>query len=954
MTNSGQNFYQCVLIVEGVEVVVDGQRVDQWTVKCQSSRYVYSQEVGNKLVPLKLRWNRGFDIDNPDNVRVNLYKCDGGRSNCGFCHQANPKYHCGWCESGDEEHKCTIVSKCSQVTHWLTRDKICPDPTITQVKPVAGPIEGGTTLTIRGYSLGKNESNVKQVSVAGIPCVPISSGYKEAEQIQCVTSPSGSIVSGKVQITIGDSGDQVSYTGISIEDFSYVVSKIDGLTPQKGPQSGGTTVTISGENLYAGSVITATVAGYPCRITESSYDAITCLTSASDSSFASGGVTLTFDDVTKTNTDAIYRYMEDPVIQQLSRYKAFVSGGNKIEVTGRSLDIVHTRIMRVYIAGKHYDEGCTLNSPTSMVCRAPDVSASGIQPTAEWPYESDFGFIMDNVANTTHLRHDLAPFTYYPDPTYRKFEDGIESYNPADKERLIVAGENLDLASDEEDIVVKIGDSVCAMMSLDSDHLTCLPQEDLQHESLIGTELEVTILHGNIHVSIGMLRITASPPVHVYLGFLIGMVVLGVIISVAFAIAIAALVKSKKKAAKSQYQMVKLETRVQILQCELENVYDEAETGSGNSYETLDFCPGNDDSIGKTGVIDMEDHSGKNAAESVDDDNDASSTKALAQDGQEMCTNVACQNEYLRHRHDISSPGRLGYADTKNNGGGDVAESEVNGECINIERRDHLTSVQLNEYENTKSDDNTLDTFVSHDSLAGEACNVSLDGYKSMGIKRHEFENANHNTDIVNGTGSSEEYYTYMRSMTTFVGHKNDSQCDDTQSLEPHEYENTKCNDKADNNIESGCKEECVRNHTSYWYKGIGSEKDTTSSELHGVENTRNNSPENNNVNAFANAVNRRTMAIDDELKAARNEDEITPIALHEIENKKCTDNADIDVKSEEDEACMHNGSSCAPKNIGDGVIGVINITSSNLHGSENANSNDEGNALQNDPSKLM
>ncbi|XP_070559695.1 plexin-A2-like [Ptychodera flava] len=506
---SGQSGYQCVLIIEGVEVVVDGQRVDEQTVRCQSSKYVYAQEVSNMLVPLKLRWKSGFDVDNPDNVQVNLYKCDVGRSNCGVCHQADLKYECGWCESRDEEQKCTVVSKCSQVTHWLTRDKICPDPTISEMKPMAGPIEGGTTLTIRGYNLGKNASNVKEVTVVGFPCTPVPSGYKIAQQVQCVTSPSDSENSGKVQITIGDTGDQVTYTGTSTEDFSYVVSKIDGLTPVKGPQSGGTIVTISGENLNAGSVITATVAEYPCHITESSFDAITCVTSASDSSFPSGGVTVTFDGVAKTNTDAIYRYMADPVIQQLSRYEAFVRGGSKIEVTGGNLDIVQTRIMRVYIKGRYYDAGCNLKSSTLMECYTPDVSASGIQPTAEEPYECDFGFIMDSVANTTHLKDSLEPYFYYPNPKYIDFEDGVKVYAGAGKEPLVIAGENLNLASNEVDVIVKIGDEFCEVTSLAWNQLTCSPPERPRGDSQ-EKGLEVTIYHGNVNVSIGVLKYSSS------------------------------------------------------------------------------------------------------------------------------------------------------------------------------------------------------------------------------------------------------------------------------------------------------------------------------------------------------------------------------------------------------------------------------------------------------------
>ncbi|XP_070558709.1 plexin-A3-like isoform X2 [Ptychodera flava] len=131
-----------------------------------------------------------------------------------------------------------------------------------------------------------------------------------------------------------------------------------------------------------------------------------------------------------------------------------------------------------------------------MECRAPDISTSGIKPTAKGPYYCDFGFIMDNVNSTNHLGDDLVPFTYYPDPEYRKFENWVKIYNLVDEEHLLVTGENLNLASDKDDVIVKIGDHLCAMMSLNSDHLTCLPQGSLQQGSQIGNTLKVTHRRG--------------------------------------------------------------------------------------------------------------------------------------------------------------------------------------------------------------------------------------------------------------------------------------------------------------------------------------------------------------------------------------------------------------------------------------------------------------------------
>ncbi|XP_077862313.1 plexin-A2-like [Saccoglossus kowalevskii] len=261
----GQTGYECILHIEGAEVITTGERESSESIKCRSFKYMYSEDVISKLVTLQLKWNNDFEIDNPDNVQVNLYKCDVGRSNCGKCQQAELKYQCGWCNSVNEQ-KCTVINKCNPRNSWLTSEEICPNPTITKIKPEAGPIEGGTRLTIMGYNLGKNVSHVKNVDVAGLGCLPQSDGYRIAEQVQCLTSASNGVHSGHVSITIGN--NLMSYSGVSTGQFSYVVVKIYNIFPMKGAQSGGTKVTVVGENMNAGSNITATIAGLKCYVTE--------------------------------------------------------------------------------------------------------------------------------------------------------------------------------------------------------------------------------------------------------------------------------------------------------------------------------------------------------------------------------------------------------------------------------------------------------------------------------------------------------------------------------------------------------------------------------------------------------------------------------------------------------------------------------------------------------------
>lgn len=54
---------------------------------------------------------------------------------------------------------------------------------LIQVSPVAGPLEGGTLVTIQGLNLGLSFSElVGNVEVAGVQCTPQEEGYITAEQ----------------------------------------------------------------------------------------------------------------------------------------------------------------------------------------------------------------------------------------------------------------------------------------------------------------------------------------------------------------------------------------------------------------------------------------------------------------------------------------------------------------------------------------------------------------------------------------------------------------------------------------------------------------------------------------------------------------------------------------------------------------------------------------------------
>ena len=68
-------------------------------------------------------------------------------SDCSQCQgQIDADYKCSWCSA---------TNQCSLFTdHCANRldenDKTCPAPTVRRIEPVAGPVSGGTKVTITG------------------------------------------------------------------------------------------------------------------------------------------------------------------------------------------------------------------------------------------------------------------------------------------------------------------------------------------------------------------------------------------------------------------------------------------------------------------------------------------------------------------------------------------------------------------------------------------------------------------------------------------------------------------------------------------------------------------------------------------------------------------------------------------------------------------------------------
>jgi hypothetical protein len=111
---------------------------------------------------------------------------------------------------------------------------------VTRVSPSQGPATGGTIVTITGENLLAPTAVDFGAAAARIHKI------LSASQIE-VISPKGT---GTIAVTVSTAGGTSTKT--AADRFSYVPRPaVARLSPSQGPRSGGTTVTITGENLLA-------------------------------------------------------------------------------------------------------------------------------------------------------------------------------------------------------------------------------------------------------------------------------------------------------------------------------------------------------------------------------------------------------------------------------------------------------------------------------------------------------------------------------------------------------------------------------------------------------------------------------------------------------------------------------------------------------------------------------
>uniref|UniRef100_A0A8C1I478 Plexin A3 n=1 Tax=Cyprinus carpio carpio TaxID=630221 RepID=A0A8C1I478_CYPCA len=560
---SGQKNYECVFKIQGKVQRIPAVRFNSSCIQCQNTSYWYEgNEMGDLPVDFSIVWDGDFPIDKPSSMRALLYKCEAQRDSCGLCLKADSMFECGWCLA---DKKCLLKQHCPSPEHnWMhqgRRNVRCSHPRITKIRPLTGPKEGGTRVTIEGENLGLQVREITHVRVAGVRCNPAASEYISAERIVCdmeeslMSSPPG----GPVELCIGDCSAE--YRTQSSQMYSFVTPSFNRVRPEKGPVSGGTRLTISGRHLDAGSAVTVFLAQEECLFISywRTVREIVCVTPPSASGSGTSSVKLLIDKAEVTSATH-YIYSEDPTISSVEPNWSIINGSTTLTVTGTNLLTIQEPKVRAKYGGVETTNVCTLVNDSVLTCLAPGIIYTKRQVPDFGVHPDEFGFILDHVSALLILNG--TPFTYYPNPTFDPLGNaGILEVKPGSP--IILKGKNLIPSAPGNarlNYSVMIGETPC-LLTVSESQLLC-DSPDLTGEQ------RVMILVGGLEYSPGMLHIYSDSTLT--LPAIIGIGAGGGVLLIAI---IAVLIAYKRKTRDAdrtlkrlQLQMDNLESRV-ALEC---------------------------------------------------------------------------------------------------------------------------------------------------------------------------------------------------------------------------------------------------------------------------------------------------------------------------------------------------------------------------------------------------
>ncbi|XP_038069418.1 plexin-A4-like [Patiria miniata] len=524
--------YQCSLDIEGSPQAVNADRNGD-RITCQDKAYTYlSNDEPELEVGLTVSWTDmsgvAHILDDIHGFDVILYKCEVQKPDCSRCATARPTLECVWCGAmPSESGVCKLNEICRENAVILDNGLNCPDPVLSKVFPLTGPIEGNTVIDVMGTDIGRRFEDVVSVMVGDQPCdlAGLNSDYQIGASVSCRTRPESEGAE-LVTLTVTGADGTMQHSSGTV-NFNFRDPAITHFQPRLGPEAGGTAVSVNGTALNTGRNIEAFIGDYPCHITGQPVESMLECTTPADQVGYQGVVKVSFDGAMRTSSD-MYTYTENPTIAGVSPLKSIVSGGRMLTVTGTFLHTSRNRQIVVTNA----NEECQGESATEMRCPSPNITDLDISNE-----NLTFGFIMDGVTQLLTWSEDNGvDLEYFEDPMYNKFEDGIKD---KEGETLTITGKRINSAITAAEIKVTIGEESCDVSVISDTSLVCeLPDEAPAAGDFMGKDTGkglpvVWVRHNNLQFRLGYLVYPSTVP-------LVAILVPSLVIPLSMAILLAA------------------------------------------------------------------------------------------------------------------------------------------------------------------------------------------------------------------------------------------------------------------------------------------------------------------------------------------------------------------------------------------------------------------------------
>ncbi|XP_063679501.1 plexin A3-like isoform X3 [Bolinopsis microptera] len=476
--------YSCDIYIDGNKQTTGGHLTDSNSLECNPNTYTYSSTKGIVHAEVSIIFG-GVEIDKPDDLEVEVYNCLLMASDCSQCQgQISADYKCSWCSA---------TNQCSLFTaHCANRldddDKTCPAPTVNKIEPVAGPVSGGTKVTITGVNLGVEFQDIESIYVADTVCNHMLYGeqYQVSTTVVCETGWSPKPSNGPIRITVR------GQTQMSAVQFKYLNPEITSISPKIGPKSGGSALTIMGNHLDIGSSARVEIGTEQCVIIgKRRENEIVCRTTRA------GGpkkvkVQLVVDKEEIIADNILYQYVADPIITNITPTCSLAAGGIKVTVSGTNLhsiqvakidvDMENTDIVASSVAGM-----CKIiyNDGNSMVCPTPSLQLkAGSDQAMPIPivFKLDENIELRNLNPAQIEDSGPASLSYYPDFTVDKWVNETTDWTWAGSEvsndssaYLRIVGKHLTLEG-KVAVKVTVGGLECEMTPSSTDsEVLCSP-----------------------------------------------------------------------------------------------------------------------------------------------------------------------------------------------------------------------------------------------------------------------------------------------------------------------------------------------------------------------------------------------------------------------------------------------------------------------------------------------